>query len=284
MTSWGKKSIFYSQVICFISNYALVWHILKLIKQNNFYWQGFWPVLDDLNIAAIKVQLYKNITRNLFKTIFPYVEYLQTDNKEGKKYYKILIKTKLLNLEKQYYAVKKELKITGSDCCYKKEIWDKSPIQDKWRKLKKTCWYYFCFWHLMGKHTNITTYAITNSVIRFNIRYLFDDNVLLNFKDKKKNRNTNKDNDNVLFEEKFIITGINLQPKTLDLPISINFYLNSTLLNSHIMATHSTLHRLMPQKTRFNTNKKPNTSFHIPAINDLDLSFHNSAKSSSICK
>lgn len=116
------------------------------------------------------------------------------------------------------------------------------------------------------------------------MRYLFNNNVLLNFKDKRKNGNTNKSNNNVLLEEKFIITGTNLQPKTLDLPISINFYLNSTLLNSHIMATHPTLRRLKPQKTRFNANKKPNIGSHIPTINDLDLSFHNSAKSSFICK
>lgn len=144
MTDYERKSAFYSLVVQFISRYALVQHILKLIKQNDFYEQDLWPAPGNLSVAATKVQLFKNIAYDLFEANSFYIEHLQPSNKEGKKYYGLLIKAKLLKLEKEYHAVKEELGVIGGSCYYKKEIWDKGPVRDKQEELKKTCPYYFC--------------------------------------------------------------------------------------------------------------------------------------------
>ena len=136
----------------------------------------------------------------------------------------------------------------------------------------------------MGKRTNITTQTITNSVTGLNMRDLFGDNSLLNYEDKRENKGTNKGNDDILSEKELTTTGTNLQPKTLDPLILINLNLDSTLPNSHIMATHLILCGPAPKKARSNVNRKLNTGFHTSTTNDLDLSSHNSANGSSICK
>ena len=136
----------------------------------------------------------------------------------------------------------------------------------------------------MGEHINIATHAITNSVTGLNMHYLLSDNLLLNSQDKKENGGINNGNDNIFFKEELITMGINLQPKTLDSLILINPNLNLTLPNSHITNTHFTLCRPKPKKAKPNAKNKPNTSSHTSAANDLDLSFHNSANSSSIYK
>lgn len=136
----------------------------------------------------------------------------------------------------------------------------------------------------MDKHTNIATYPITNSVTGLNMRNLFTDDLLLNSKDERENRGTNKDNDNTLFEEKLTTIDTNLQPETSDPPIPINLNLDSTLPSSNITATHPISCRAETKKARLNANIKLNTGFHIPAINDLDLSSYNSANGSSIHK
>lgn len=82
-------------------------------------------------MAATKVQLFKNIAYDLFEANSSYIEHLQPGNKEGKKYYGLLIKAKLLKLEKEYHAVKEELGVIGGSSYYKKEIWDKDPVRDK---------------------------------------------------------------------------------------------------------------------------------------------------------
>lgn len=136
----------------------------------------------------------------------------------------------------------------------------------------------------MGKCTNIAMHAIRNNATRLNIRFLFYNNLLLNFKDKKENKNTNKGNDNVFSKEELTTTDTNLQPKTLDLPIFINHIFNSTLSNLYITVTHFILCRLKPKKARPNINKKPNTGFPTLATNNLDLSSNNFANGSFICK
>lgn len=73
-------------------------------------------------MAITKVQLYNDIICNLFKATCFYLEHLQTGNKESKKYYRLLIKAGFLKLEKQYYATKKDLGVTGNSGYYKKEI------------------------------------------------------------------------------------------------------------------------------------------------------------------
>lgn len=56
----------------------------------------------------------------------------------------------------------------------------------------------------MGKHTNITTHAITNSATRLNICHLFGNNLFLNSKDKRENKSANKSNDNVISEKELL--------------------------------------------------------------------------------
>lgn len=48
-------------------------------------------------------------------------------------------------LEKQYQIAKKEFRVTGSGCYYKKKIWDKDLVQNKQKELKKTYPYYIFF-------------------------------------------------------------------------------------------------------------------------------------------
>lgn len=62
----------------------------------------------------------------------------------------------------------------------------------------------------MSKRINIVTYAMTNNVTELKRRDLFGNNLLLNSKDKRKNRSINKNNNNVFFEKELTITGINL--------------------------------------------------------------------------
>lgn len=50
-------------------------------------------------MARTKIHLFKSITHDLFKVTFLYIKYLQIDNKEGEKYYGLLIKAELLKLE-----------------------------------------------------------------------------------------------------------------------------------------------------------------------------------------
>ena len=116
------------------------------------------------------------------------------------------------------------------------------------------------------------------------MRNLVDDNLLLNSKDERKNRGTNKGNDNVFSEEELTTTDTNLQPKSLNSSIPIDPNLDSNLPSSYIMATHPTPQRLALKKTRPNANRKPDTCSHTPATNNLDLSSHNSANGSSIYK
>ncbi len=94
-------------------------------------------------MAATKVQLYKSIVCNLLEATPPYLEHLQTSDKEVEKYYGLSIKAELLKLEKQYQVAKEEFGVTGGSCYYEKEIWDKGSVRDKWEELKKTCPYYF---------------------------------------------------------------------------------------------------------------------------------------------
>lgn len=91
------------------------------------------------------------------------------------------------------------LKVISGNCYYKKQISNKDPIQDKQEKLKKTYPYYFYLYYLISEYINIAMHAITNSITRLNIYHLLNNNLLLNFKNKKKNRNTNKDNNNIFF-------------------------------------------------------------------------------------
>lgn len=107
---------------------------------------------------------------------------------------------------------------------------------------------------------NIAIHVITNKVIRLNICYLFGDNLLLNFKNKRKNRSTNKSNDNVFFKEKLTIMGINLWFKTLDPSILIDFNLDLILPSFYIAATHLISRRLKLKKIRPNINKKASNS------------------------
>lgn len=69
-------------------------------------------------------------------------------------------------------------------------------------------------------------HTITNSVTRLNIYNLVDDNLLLNFKNEKKNRSTNKGNNNIFFRKELIIIYINFQLDISNLAISINLSLN----------------------------------------------------------
>lgn len=75
-----------------------------------------------------------------------------------------------------------------------------------------------------------------------------------------------------------------LQLKTLNLSIFINFNLDLTLINFHIIAIYPILYKSKFEKTRSNTNKKYNTSFYILATNELNISFHNFASISFIYK
>lgn len=124
-----QLSALYSPVAYSASSYALVCHILELIEQNNFYWQDIWPAPNDLSVVTTKIELYKNISRNLLEATFFYIEHLQTGNKEDKNFYGLLIKTKLLKLGKQYYTTKEELEVTGSNCYYKEEICNRSNLR-----------------------------------------------------------------------------------------------------------------------------------------------------------
>ena len=136
----------------------------------------------------------------------------------------------------------------------------------------------------MGERTNIATHTITNSATGLDMRHLLGDNLLLNSQDEKENGGTNEGNDDVLSEEEFTTMGKNLQPKTSDPSIPIDPSLDSTLPSPYITATHPTPRRPEPKKARPNANRKSNTGSHVSAINDLDLSSHNSANGSSIRK
>lgn len=220
-------------------------------------------VFGQLQVIQVWRQPKYSCTKALHATYPPYIEHLQTGNKEGKKYYGLSIKAELLKLEKQYHAAKEELGVTGGGCYYEKEIWDKGPVRDKWEELKKTCPYYFCLRRLMGERTNVATYAITNSATGLNMRHLFGDDLLLNSEDERENGGTNEGNDDVLSEEELTTTGTNLQPKTSDPAIPIDPNLDSTLPSSHITATHPTPRRPEPKKARPNANRKPDTGSHI---------------------
>lgn len=124
----------------------------------------------------------------------------------------------------------------------------------------------------MGKRNNIAMYAIINSAIGLNICDLFSDNLLLNSKDKKDNKKTNKSNNDILFEKELVRICTNFQPNTQDLLISINPNLNSILLNLHLITIQPVLRRSKLKKARSNANRKSNTNSHISASNDLDLS------------
>lgn len=280
MTARGRKSSLYSPVAWSASSYALVWRMLELIEQNDFYLRGLWPAPGDPTVAATKVQLYQSIARDLLEATPPYVEHLQTGNKEGEKYYGLSIKAELLKLEKQYHAAKEELGVTGGSCYYEEEIWDKGPIRDKWEELKKTCPYHFFLGRLMDRRTNIATHAITNSAIGLDRRHLLGDDSPLNSEDEREDGGTNEGNNDVLSEEELITMGTNSQPETSDPPILIDPNLDSTLPSPYITATHPTPRRPEPKKAKSNANKKSNTGSHVSAINDLDLSSHNSANGS----
>lgn len=109
----------------------------------------------------------------------------------------------------------------------------------------------------MGKHINIAIFTIANSIIRVNICYLFGDNLLLNSKNEKKNKGRNKSNNDILSKRKLTTIGTNLEPKTLDLLIFINFNLDSTLLSSYIMAIYPILYKLEPKKSNLMQIKNP---------------------------
>ncbi len=63
----------------------------------------------------------------------------------------------------------------------------------------------------MDKRTNIATNATTNSITRLDIRYLLEDDSLLNSKDETKIRSINEGKNDIFFEKKPITTGTNLQ-------------------------------------------------------------------------
>ncbi len=146
--------------------------------------------------------------------------------------------------------------------------------------MKKTCLYYFCLRCLIDERTNIATYAITNNATELDIYYLLEDNLPLSSEDEKKNEDTNKSKNDILFKEELTTIGANLQPKISDLPRFIDRNLDSTLFNPYITATNLITYGQEPQKIKSNTNKRSNTGSHISAINDLDLSSHNSEKGS----
>ncbi len=107
----------------------------------------------------------------------------------------------------------------------------------------------------MSKRTNIIMNTITNSTTRLNIYDLFGDNLLLNSKDKKKNKSINKDNNNIFFEKELITRYTNFQPIILDLAIHINLNFNSILPSLHIIVIYLILQKLKPKKARPNTNR-----------------------------
>lgn len=89
----------------------------------------------------------------------------------------------------------------------------------------------------MDKHTNIAIYSISKSAIRLNIYNLLINNLLLNSKNKKDNRGTNKNNYNILFEKNLSECVDIFQFNTQDLPIPINLNFNSTLLSLNPITT-----------------------------------------------
>lgn len=63
----------------------------------------------------------------------------------------------------------------------------------------------------MDKRTNIATNATTNSITRLDMRYLLEDDALLNSKDETKIRSINEGKNDIFFEKKPTTTGTNLQ-------------------------------------------------------------------------
>lgn len=147
-------------------------------------------------------------------------------------------------------------------------------------RVKEICQYDFCFWLLIDERTNITMYAITNSKIELDICYLLGENSPLNSENERNNESKNKSKNSILSDDELTTTGKYLHSKTWNLPILINFNLNSTLLSLCITAIHPKTYRQELQNIKLNPNEKFNTSSHILGINDLDLFSQNSANNS----